>query len=423
MTTSIWSRPGRALLALLTAAALIATAACSGSSGKSADLTWFFWVGSPGEAAAWQHNAKLVNDKYPNINVDFTSTSWTSYWQKLPQEASTHSMPCIAGLQFGYVGSVGDQFIPLNKFIKKHHYDLKPFESTMLRELSKDGNILALPYDFGPVVIAYNKNLFQKKGVPLPQNGWTWSQFLQTTQKLTGGGTYGWMPGINLELGYDISGKPQAWLQNGHFNTTNAAFVKGVQKQAELSYKYHVTPAFSSSPNWDPFGQGKVAMEPTGPWSLIDFKETSSFPVGWVQFPTVSGAMHTYNEGSGFGITKDCKTPDAAFKAITVLVDQQAESYLASRGRAFPARLAAGDDWKRFAGGDAGMVMETALKQAQPMEVTTNWTQFQTALTQYEPLVLSGKESAAKFAADLQAKAGSGNGVSPGDLSGIVPTN
>jgi multiple sugar transport system substrate-binding protein len=417
------SRRVRGLTALLTATLLVLVSACSGSSGSAKDLDWFFWVGSPGEAAAWQHNAQLVTEKYPNIKVNFSSTSWTGYWQKLPQEASTHSMPCIAGLQFGYVGSVGDQFMPLNTLIKKHHYNLKPFESTMLRELSKNGNILALPYDFGPVVIAYNKSLFQKKGVPLPQAGWTWSQFLQTAQKLTGNGTYGWMPGISNELGYDITGKPQAWVQNGNFNTNNAAYIEGVQKQAELSYKYHVTPPFSTSPNWDPFGQGKVAMEPTGPWSLIDFKESSSFPIGWVQFPTVSGAMHTYNEGSGFGITKDCKNPDAAFKAITVLVDQQAEGYLASRGRAFPARLSAGNHWRKFAGGDAGTVMDNALKNAGPMEVTTNWTQFQTALTQYEPLVLSDKETASKFASDLQSKAGSGKGVSPGNLSGIVPSN
>lgn len=399
---------------------LVATA-CSGSSGGTT-VSWFFWVGSPAEAQAWQHNADLVSAKYPNINVDFTSTSWTSYWQKLPAEAATHSMPCIAGLQFGYVGSVGKDFIPLNSFVRKYHYDLKPFESTMLTELSQNGKLLALPYDFGPVVIAYNKDLFNKKGVPEPRNGWTWSQFLNTAKKLTGGGTYGWLPGESLELSYDLTGTANSHVQNGTLNTTNSAFVDGVRRQAELSYKYKVSPTYSTAPNWaiQEFDTGKVAMEPTGPWSLISFKEQSSFPVGWVEFPQGPDGMHTYNEGSGFGITKDCKTPDLAFKAITQLVSQKAERYLGSLGRAFPARLAADQAWKKFAGQDAGATMEAALKNAAPMEVTTNWTEFQTAMTQYVPLVLSGKISPETFAKDVERKAGSGTGVDPGDISGLI---
>lgn len=402
--------------------ALVISACGGGSSGNSKSLSWFFWVGSPAEASAWKHNAKLVSDKYPDLHVDFSSTSWDSYWQKLPSEASTHSMPCIAGLQFGYVGSVGKDFIPLNKFVKKYHYDLKPFVPTMLSELSWNGNLLALPYDFGPVVIAYNKDLFNKKNVPLPKAGWTWDDFLAAAKKLTGDGTYGWLPGISNELAYDLTGTPDAYVQNGTFNVDNPTYIEGVRKQAELSYKYKVSPPYSTAPNWatEEFTNSKVAMEATGPWSLIDLKEQSKINLGWVEFPQGPDGMHTYNEGSGFGITKDCKTPDAAFKAITQLVSDKAESYLGSLGRAFPARLSAVPAWKKFAGGNAGDVMENALKDAKPMEVTTNWNQFNTALTQYQPLVLSGKISPEQFAKNVQQKAGSGKGVSPGDISALI---
>jgi multiple sugar transport system substrate-binding protein len=409
-------------LGVVLATAIVA-AACSSGSGSASNVSWFFWVGSPAEVQAAQHNAQLVTDKYPNIHVDFSSTSWTSYWQKLPAEASTHSMPCIAGLQFGYVGAVGDNFIPLNSFIKKNHFSLKPFEPAMIHELSHNGKLLALPYDFGPVVIAYNKDLFAKKHVPLPQSGWTWQQFLDTAKKLTGNGTYGWLPGLSNELAYDLTGVPNAYVSNGKFDATNPAWVQGMQKQAELSYKYHVTPTFSTSPNWatQEFDSGNVGMETNGPWGLISIKEQSKFNVGWVEFPQGPKGMHTYNEGSGYGITKDCKTPNEAFKAITALTGDEALKYLASKGRAFPARLADVDTWTSFAGKDAGKTMQTALKPAQAMEVTTNWSQFQTALTNYEPLLLSGKITAQQFAQDVQSKSGSGTGVSPGDISDLLP--
>jgi multiple sugar transport system substrate-binding protein len=421
-------------LAGVAAAAALLLAACSGSSGGAAagspgNMSWFFWVGSPGEQMTWQHNADLVSKTYPNLSVSLNTTSWTNYWTKLPLEASSHSMPCLAGLQYGYVGSVGNLFMPLNSLIKKYRYSLAPFEPTMIRELSANGNVLALPYDFGPVVITYNKALFQAKGVPYPQNGWTWSQFVQDAQRLTGGGDYGYLPvtlggnALSLELSYDLTGIPDSYIQNGKLDLTNSAFEQGIQRQAELDYKYHVTPPYSTAPNWSAqeFESGKVGMQVNGPWDLIDIKGQANFPVGWVEFPAGPSGMHTYNEGSGFGITKDCKTPDAAFKALTVLVGSQALSYAGSQGRAFPARLADDPSWSQFAGGNAGAVMGTALKQAQPQEVTTNWTQFQTALGKYTAQVLSGQISAAQFASAVQAESGPGTGVAPGNLGSLLP--
>jgi multiple sugar transport system substrate-binding protein len=426
-------RGARYAVAVVSAAASLLLAACGGGGsggGPSGDLGWFFWVGSPGEAAVWRHNADLVSKTYPNLNVQLTTTSFPDYWSKLPLEASTNSMPCIAGLQFGYVGALGNLFIPLNSLIKKYHYNLSPFESTMLQELSQNGNLLALPYDFGPVVIDYNKALFKAKGVPYPQNGWTWAQFVQDAKRLTGGGNYGYLgdfaggTALDPALVYDLTGNPASYVQNGQFNLTNPTFEQGIQQLADLGSKDHVTPTLSAATNWSTteFNSGKVAMEDNGPWGLIDIKGQTNFPVGWVQLPAGPHGPLTYNEGSGFGITKDCKTPDAAFKALTVLVGDEALKYAGSQGRAFPARTADDSSWSSFAGGNTGSVMATALKGSQAQEVTTNWTAFQNALGKYTPLLMNGQMTAAQFAQNVQAASGPGKGVSPGSLSSLMPS-
>lgn len=421
-------RAGYAVAAVIAAASLLA--ACGGSSGggPGGNLTWFFWVGSPGEQMVWQHNAGLVSQKYPNLHVTLTTTSFVNYWSKLPLEASTHSMPCLVGLQYGYTGSLANLYMPLNSLIKKYHYDLSGFEPTMLKELSNNGNLLALPYDFGPVVITYNKALFKAKGVPYPQDGWTWPQFLADAQRLTGGGDYGYLgdfeggTALDLALAYDLTGNPAPYIQNGKFNTANPAFEQGIQQIADLTSKYHVIPTVSAATNWSSqeFTSGKVGMADNGPWGLIDLKNQVNFPVGWVELPAGPHGPLTYNEGSGFGISKDCKTPDAAFKALTVLVSDQALSYAGSQGRAFPARLADDPSWSRFAGGNVGAVIAEALKGAQAQEVTTNWVAFGNALTKYTPLVMNGQISAAQFASDVQAASGPGTGASPGDLSSLA---
>ena len=128
--TGFRPRSVRYALGAVAAAASVLVAACSSggsggsNSGPSGTISWSFWVGSPGEAAVWKHNADLVPKTYPNLNVSLTTTSFTNFWTKLPIEASTHSMPCIAGLQYGYVGSVGNLFMPLNSLIKKYKYSL-----------------------------------------------------------------------------------------------------------------------------------------------------------------------------------------------------------------------------------------------------------------------------------------------------------
>lgn len=440
LRTSLGRKPRRAryAVAAISAAAVTLLAACSsgspsgssaGAGGSGGAVTWGFWVGSPAEEAVWQHNAGLVSQAYPNISVSLNATSWTNYWTKLPLEASTNSMPCIAGLSYGYIGSVGNLFMPLNSLVKKYHFDLSAYDQSMVKGMSANGDLLALPYDVGPAVIAYNKTLFNAKGVPFPRNGWTWSQFVDDAKRLTGGGDYGFLPVdgneafVPLEMIYDATGVPNAYVKNGTFNLTNPAFQQGVQQVAELSYKDHATPTYSSAPGWSTqeFDGGTVGMEVDGPWDLINFNQQAKFPVGWAEMPTGPGGGRTYNEGSGFGITKDCKNPDAAFKALTVLVGSNAQTYAGSQGRALPALVSAQPSWAKFAGGATESVMAAALKQqAQPQEVTTNWTQFQNALSQYTPEVLSGQISAAQFASQVQAASGSGKGVSQGDLSALL---
>src|SRR5579875_60490 len=374
------SRGARFAAAAVATTTALLVAACGGggsSGGSGTSLSWFFWVGSPAEQAVWQHNASLVSQTYPNVNVALNTTSWTNYWTKLPIEASTHSMPCIAGLSYGYVGSVGHLFMPLNSLVKKYHFDLSAYDPSMVKGLSDNGNLLALPYDLGPAVIAYNKSLFKARGVPYPKDGWTWPEFEQDAKRLTGGGNYGFLPVdanesfLPLEMVYDATGVPNAYVKDGTFDLTNAAFEQGVQKVAELSYKDHVTPAYSSAPSWSTqeFDGGTVGMEVDGPWDLISFKQQAKFGVGWVEMPAGPNGGHTYNEGSGFGITRDCKNPDAAFKALTVLAGSQALSYAGSQGRALPARTADESSWAKFAGQDTESVMAAALKnQAQPQE-------------------------------------------------------
>jgi len=54
---------------------------------------------------------------------------------------------------------------PLDDRIKAEKFDIGSFEPSILKGLSRDGKQFALPYDFGPLVMFYNHDLFVKRAL------------------------------------------------------------------------------------------------------------------------------------------------------------------------------------------------------------------------------------------------------------------
>ena len=60
--------------------------------------------------------------------------------------------------------------------------DYFPF---ILRTTMWDGKLYGLPWLAQPLILYYNKNLFDEAGLPYPDETWTWDTFLDVTEKLT----------------------------------------------------------------------------------------------------------------------------------------------------------------------------------------------------------------------------------------------
>ena len=48
----------------------------------------------------------------------------------------------------------------------------------MLAVYAVEGKTWAIPSGMNPLVVYYNQDLFDQYGVPYPENGWTWDDFL-----------------------------------------------------------------------------------------------------------------------------------------------------------------------------------------------------------------------------------------------------
>src|SRR5947209_5560633 len=148
-----------------------------GGSGGATNLTWFMWSGSNTEVQAWKHIADLVTQKYPNIHLTFQTASFNDYFTKLAAQASGGNAPCILGMQSLRAPGLGQLLQPLDDLAKKQGVDLSQFDQSIVKGLQVDGKQVAVPYDLGPLMIYFNKDMFAKAGAKAPAPGWTTDDF------------------------------------------------------------------------------------------------------------------------------------------------------------------------------------------------------------------------------------------------------
>jgi multiple sugar transport system substrate-binding protein/raffinose/stachyose/melibiose transport system substrate-binding protein len=383
-----------------------------GARAEPVKLTWFMWSGSEPEVTAWKHVAALVTEKYPDITVEFQTTSFPDYWTKLPALAAAGKLPDIVSLQSLRTAGFSGLMEPLDSRIKADNFDIGAFEPSIVKGLSREGKIYALPYDFGPLVIFYNVDAFQKAGLTPPHPGWTEAEFMQDAKALTKDGSFGfavWQP--DAFIAFARSKGAQYLTAKGELDLTNPGLEKAFTAYAALVGTDKVAPLLPASGTQSSqlaaarFTAGNVAMIVNGPWQLINIKKQASFHVGLAPVPVREAGSISISAGSGFGIATTSKNKEAAWKAIQVMTGPDAEQYLAEQGRAFAARSADQKFWYDSAAqGVEGArdAIAAALKTAEPYVTTPNWSTVASGFEQYAPLAYAGSESPSKVLATIQ---------------------
>ena len=229
-------------------------------------------------------------------------------------------------------------------------------------DIARRGDRLyAVPLDFTPVVMYYNKRLFDAAGVPYPQSGWTWADFLATAKALTVTepgksaptqyGLYfmnwmpGWVPWIWLNGGDVLS--PDGRHAQGYFNgpRTHAA----IQFLIDLIRKHRVAPSLSESAaaGVDLFRAERAAMNVAGHWMLLDYR-AAGLDIGVVALPSNTGKPETVIYASGLAISRATKHRDLAWEYVKYMTStdvqiKRVKSGLAISGNIEAARHYAGN--------------------------------------------------------------------------------
>ncbi|MEW1722692.1 sugar ABC transporter substrate-binding protein [Streptomyces sp. NPDC093109] len=386
---------------------------CSGgqSAGSSDTLTWSMWIGSSEDQKVWE-GVGNAGAEASGKKVSLQGAPFNDYWTKISTQLGAAGAPCIVTMQSLRVNQFSDGLLPLDDLVKSTGFDSGAFDEGALKALAVDGKQYAIPYDTGPLLLFYNKDAFAEAGVAAPAPGWTVDDFQAAATALKKKGKVALATTVEdmfLESLVFAYNGGQMINDSGEVTLDNAKTAEAVEWIAGLVKDGTAAKADGADATADDnaFIGGTVATVVGGPWNSLDFKAKAKFGVGVTTLPSPKGAQKVYSAGSGFGISKTCSDPAAAFKAITAMTSEKTLESLAKDGRAFPARTAAQDAWYKNAGIDgAKETLDSALASAVPLPGSADGDKLNQLLSQYGPQMVNGEKPAKDVLAEISSQLG-----------------
>jgi multiple sugar transport system substrate-binding protein len=244
------------------------------------------------------------------------------------------------------------------------------FSPAVLDIFRRDGALWALPKGYTPMVIAYNKDMFDRAGLPYPRDDWTWEEFRATARALTRDGdgdgavdqwgfwldrrVFMWIASL-WSLGGDVlcpDGRSARGCLDG------PATVRAFRLLTDLAVKDSVTPRFfglrrSLGDQLRNFYSGRVAMVPAGHFWLPSFQPhvaAGRLRLGFVMLPRLEGVDPvTVIYASGYAVPRNARHKRLSVELAAFMSDSLAQVTRAAGGLEIPAiasvaqRVAAAD--------------------------------------------------------------------------------
>ncbi len=203
-------------------------------------------------------------------------------------------------------------------------------------EKAGSGDLYALPKDASVFAYAYNKDLFDKEGIPYPdpENPYTYEEFVDVCEQFTkdtdGDGEIDqW--GCGMANAFML--QPFVWSNGATYltddyktvNIDTPEFKEALQKYVDLTLEYKVTPTVEQDASLGVYQRwlaGQEAFYACGTWDVAAFMDDETFPFEWdlCAYPTLStGKTMTWLGTVGFCVSAKSENQAEATELISYL--------------------------------------------------------------------------------------------------------
>lgn len=402
-------------------AATTAPAADQATAAGSIDL-WFHG-GTGGEHDAMVATVKAFQDANPTIKVNLVNLPGGDYNAQVQAAAFSRKLPCV--LDFDgpnmYNYAWAGLLVPLDSYVPA---DLKSdiLPSILAQGTFQDGKLYSLGQFDSGLAIWGNKELLDKAGVQIPtvDKPWTKDAFDSALAKIKAAGVQ-WPLDIKLNYGvgewftYGYSPIVQSFggdLINRKDYQTADGVLNGPESVAALTeLKSWIDKGYinGKQTNDDDFASGKSALSYVGHWVYSDYSKALGDKLVLIPMPDFGKGAKTGMGSWNWGITKDCKSPDAAWKLVNFLLSHTEIKRITDANGAVPARKSILDADKRYAaGGPLNVYYVQLLKNVgEPRPITPAYPAITKAFAQAVDNIIKGGDIKGEL--DTAVKAIDGN--------------
>ena len=254
----------------------------SGSSGSGGHVTLTYWNGftGPDEPAVKALVAKF-NQTHKNITIKMSIMPWDVFYEKLLPAYAAGNGPDIVAMDSQQLPQYAAKnvFAPLTSYYSSSANGTSSLVSAATDATKVKGTEYAVPANFAPLMLYWNKTLFKQAGLSGPPKNW--SQWQADAVKLSKGGKSP-QYGIALAENNTIAMWPILLWENGG-GVTNADATKSmlsdpgtisaVDQWSKLVIKDGIAPKNITGAEADSLFQAqKAAMEMNGPWATTGYQ-------------------------------------------------------------------------------------------------------------------------------------------------------
>ena len=270
-----------------------------GSSAFAANVTlkWALWDWD--KTPYYQPLIAAYEAKHPDVTIKYVDLGSTDYQTMLSTQltggADDLDVVTVKDTP-GYTTLVrANQLAPLNDYMAANGIKAEDYQG-IVEQMTVDGKVYALPFRDDFWVTYYNKDLFDKAGVPYPTNDMTLAQFDDLAAKLTSGfganKTYGALFHIwrsTVQLYGILDGKHT--IIDGKYEFLKPYYERVLKLQKEGAVPSYAQLKTSNTHYSGPFFNSTIAMLPMGTWfigtQIAKVKTGESLAKNWgiVKYP------------------------------------------------------------------------------------------------------------------------------------------
>lgn len=397
---------------LVSSAALAAgTALWTGRGFAQSDVTATLKLqGFGGEAqlASINNAIKRFNAKYPNVTVevemDAISTGWGDYVTKVLGQFNAGAAADVYGTAIETFQAFSSRglWLGLNDFVAANS-GFSDFAPSLFEQGSYKGEINYVPIGWNNIMINYNRDLFDKAGVPYPANGaWTWDEFRDVAKKLTikdGSGNV-------TQFGYEVPNQNffiQPWFfSNGTgvltddwsaSNMLDPKVAESLQFLYDLIHVDGVSPIPGKDTMDNQFFAGQVAMISRGHW-IVENAKANKLNMDIAKVPSKDSDTTVIGFG-GYAVNKTTANADLAKALILELTSEETQKEEGEGGGGVPGRKSAASTEGFLSFPPSAALYYETLPHTKAVPSPANFQEVEKIFIRYYTAMMSGEVSIA----------------------------